>query len=340
MSLKEQQSSRERNHIVFRHFLDCLKHTPPKSVPTYTSRIGLPPDIEKNGLVFCEDPVPLNREDVRRRIEYQINLLLNDFQETTVMWLKRKDRYGKVVEATLVEEGVPKEFSVLPALESGYDRSAASPSLARGWWQLLKPTVVRSPFGEKELDWSIQVNQFKDERRDLTLSTRSAARYLKWIRSKLSNGDKQAGWLIAAAAYNAGLAEIAFRTVAYKTDCYWDMKLSRETEDYVPRWIALFLIDSHREFYPIDVPKISPIEFETLEGVRLNRDLPLTLLATLTGSSVRFIREINGALRTGTSAFKARIDNREVAHTINLPQGSKDVVRNALRSQGFLKEAP
>ncbi|MBM3303356.1 MAG: hypothetical protein FJY85_25845, partial [Deltaproteobacteria bacterium] len=162
IGMKEERSELRRADIVFRHVLDCLKQTPPPSVPSAGTRNRLPPDIEKNGLLFCGDRVPLDREDVRRRIESQVDYLLNDMRETLAVWLKRKDRYGKAVEMILVQEGVPAEFAILPALESGYDGSAASPSMAGGWWQFLKPTAVRSRSGDRELDWSLQVNQLKD----------------------------------------------------------------------------------------------------------------------------------------------------------------------------------
>ena len=42
----------------------------------------------------------------------------------------------------------------------------------------------------------------------LALSTRSAARYLKWMRSKLGDGSGPGSWLTAAAAYNAGFSVV------------------------------------------------------------------------------------------------------------------------------------
>lgn len=335
---REDLHAQKRDQMLFAHALDCLKYGPPPTGGRLATRIALPPETLLGGLRFCGEAIPLGREDVRRRIEHQINYLLTDFRNTTEIWLRRKDRYGAAIEAILLEEGMPREFVLLPALESGYSSSVVSPSMAAGWWQFLKATAVNSLSGSKDLDWSLQVDQWKDERRDLVLSTRAAARYLKWIRLQLSNGDRQCGWLMTAAAYNAGFAETSYRINAYDSATYWDVKLPRETEDYVPRWVALWIIDSHRRFYGLDLPAIAPVQFETLEKVRLAKDLPLELLATLTSSSVRFMKEINGTLRKGDTGFRAKRSGVDRTHNIHVPKGSKQAVLKALRQQGYVND--
>ena len=285
-----------RDEIISKHTLDCLRYLPPTTASATLSGRGLPSETAKSGLVFCGETVPVERTDLRRRIEYQIAYLLTDFRDSTGIWLKRRDRYGEAIKRILEREGVPWEFALLPALESGYSRTVVSPSMAHGWWQFIKPTAVRSSAKEPDLDWALQVDGWKDERRDLAISTRSAARYLKWLRTKLGASENDSSWLTAAAAYNAGFSETKFRIAAYQTPWYWDMKLPLETENYVPRWIAFSIIDANRKFYGLGVPPIAPIHFDTVEGIQLSRDLPLTLLATVTQSSVRFIREINGGL--------------------------------------------
>jgi membrane-bound lytic murein transglycosylase D len=329
---RERVAARLRDELLRAQALHCLKYRAPRSDRAMFPR-GLPPQVTQNGLVFCGERIPLERQDIRKRIEYQILFLLTDFRETTCTWLKRKDRYGEAMETILEKEGLPDEFCLLPALESGYNRTALSPSAAGGWWQFVKPTAVRSHARNSELDWSLQVDEWRDERRDLALSTRSAARLLKWMRSRI--GGKS--WLTAAAAYNAGVTEIRYRCAAYGTDVYWDMKLSLETEQYVPRWIALCVIDANRKYYGIDVPPITPLRFDTLEGIQLAKDLPLSVLATVCESSVRFIREINGGIPKDQHSFKAAKNNRELCHTIHVPRGWKSTVLRVLQSGAYLK---
>lgn len=335
---EEKRLANGRDQMLIEHVLQCLTYELPRSRARLSARMGLPPAVIENGLIFCGESIPLGREDVRHRIEHQIDFLLTDLRSTTEVWLKRRDRYGKAIEAILVREEAPRELALLPALESGYSPSVVSPLMATGWWQFRKATAVNSDAPTKSLDWTLQVDQWKDERRDLVLSTRAATRYLKWIRERLSDDGKPCGWLMSAAAYNAGFAETGYRTSAYDTVTYWDVKLPRETEDYVPRWIALWIIDSHRSLYDMDLPSIAPLEIESLEEVRLIRDLPLGALAAMTSSSVRFIREINGTLQKGASKFKANGAGSQIVHTIHVPKGAREVVLKALKSQGYIRE--
>jgi membrane-bound lytic murein transglycosylase D len=157
------------------------------------------------------------------------------------------------------------------------------------------------------------------------------------MRGKLSGASGPASWLIVAAAYNAGLSELQSRVGVYKTSSYWDMKLPLETENYVPRWIALWLIDSYRTFYGVEVPPTPSLQFETLENIRLARDVPLGLVAAVSESSVRFIRELNGSVQKGETAFRASAQGNGTLHTIHLPVGCKESVLKALRERGYVQ---
>jgi membrane-bound lytic murein transglycosylase D len=334
----ERRNAAERESILTRHALDCLRYYPPDSGGIIAMKRGLPPEVLEKGLFFCGEKVPLERTDVRRRIEYQIAYLLADFRDTTGIWLKRKDRYGDATKRILEKERVPGEFALLPALESGYSHKVVSPSMAGGWWQFVRPTAVQSLSRDRDLNWSLQVDSWKDERRDLALSTRSAARYLKWMRSKLGDGSGPGSWLTAAAAYNAGFTEVKYRTGAYGTTSYWDMKLPAETEEYIPRWIALSLVDGNRRLYGIELPLVNPICFDTLEGVQLVRDLPLSQLAVLTESSVRFIREINAAVEKRETCFRAVRNNTPLTHTLHVPKGWGEQTLKTLKSKMYLRD--
>lgn len=326
-----------RETLIHRHVLECLRFNPPVPLKSLKPRRGMPTDVTERSLVFCGERIPLGRPDVLLRISHQIDYLIGDFRTTTGIWLRRKDRYGSAIAGVLREEGLPEEFSLLPALESGFSGAVTSPSMALGWWQFVKPTARLSQTSDADLNWKLLVDDWKDERKDLTVSTRSAAKYLKWIRLKLGERTTPASWLVTAAAYNAGLTETRRRMRAYGTPSYWDIKLPRETEDYVPRWIALFVIDTHRGHYGFEVPKIDALRFDTLEGIQLSRDLPLSLLATVTGASVRFIREINGSLDGKSRVFRAVKDNKVLTHTIHVPEGCKDLVLETLKSMTYLK---
>jgi membrane-bound lytic murein transglycosylase D len=328
----------EREKSVLKHALNCLYQNPQEPGTCWQTARKIPEKVLRGGLSFCGEKIPLKRPDVSKRIEYQIAYLLTDLRSTTTIWLTRRDRYTQAIDDILRVEQVPSEFTLLPALESGYNRRVVSPSMAGGWWQFVKPTAMQSLSKVPDLDWSLQINSFKDERRDLAVSTRSAARYLKWMRQRLGRGDQPGSWLTAAAAYNAGFSEIKHRTTAYNSLEFWDMKLPVETEEYVPRWIALYLIDRNRDFYEIEVPEIQPIQFDTIEGLRFSQDLPLAHLAVLTQTSVRFLREINGSLTRDQNSFRAMRNNEPLTHTIHVPKGTKDEVMWMLKTKMYLRD--
>ncbi len=334
---KEKRSAAMRESILTQHRLDCLRIKPREVLATPRMRYVLPPDVMADGLVFCGERIPLDRDDVRRRIEDQIDYLLTDLRESTVVWLKRRDRYGEAVKEIIESEGLPGEFALLPALESGYDPTAVSPSQARGWWQFVKTTATGSLAKDPSLDWSLRVDQWNDDRCDLDLSTRAAARYLKWIRSRIFGAVDRGSWLTTAAAYNAGLAETQYRIGAFKTGIYWDIKLPLETEDYVPRWIAFAVIDSHRKHYGLELPRTAAVGFDTLRGVRLARDLPLAFVAAATKSSLRLLKELNGGLRSRRLVYRAAADNKGSGYTIHVPRGCKDAALKALRRGSYLE---
>ncbi|MEW6111849.1 MAG: lytic transglycosylase domain-containing protein [Thermodesulfobacteriota bacterium] len=333
---KEAKLVRERQYLVEGSVLHYLKYRAPQPSQPLPLKKGLPPEILASGLVFCGEPIPLNREDVRNRIEYQIEHLLTDLRYTTGLWLKRQDRYADVVGKILEAEGVPLEFALLPALESGYSGAVVSPSMAKGWWQFVRVTAVTSRAQDPDLDWRLRVDKWLDQRSDLVVSTRAAARHLKWLRSRLSGPSSSASWLTVAAAYNAGLNEIGYRTGAYQTNQYWDMKLPVETEDYVPRWIAFALINANRKWYDLSVTPVATLQIDTLEDLWLKQDLPLSVIAGLTGASVRFLKEINGALPRNQSVFKASTETG-YAHTIHVPRGWKMKVLQELEERAYVK---
>jgi membrane-bound lytic murein transglycosylase D len=335
---KERKGAQERSALIDTHVLECLRQRPAIAAAPTHMRASLPPAVVEAGLTFCGEAIPLYRPDVRRRIEYQLAYLLNDFRETSELWLRRADRYGAVIEEVLRNEAVPVEFRFLPALESGYHREAVSPAAATGWWQFVKPTALRSASSDKELDWSLSIDRRLDQRKDLALSTQAAARYLKWMRSRLGSGDMQGSWLTTAAAYNAGFDEVRYRCNAYGTPSYWDMKLPLETENYVPRWIAFAMIEQNRTYYGVEGTSAAPLTFETLEDVRLAKDVPLALVATLTHASVRFIREINGGLRKGETVFKTVAEGADRICPIHVPSGTRELILEQLKARGYVEE--
>lgn len=308
-------------------------------------RYGFPPHVEKRGLSFGEQRIPLEREDVRERILKEINYLLLDKRSLLLLWLTRSDALRPLVMRilrTYSSYGFPEEFLYLAGIESSYDSRARSSAGAYGYWQFIKPTAVSASGAPAELNWVMTVNHWKDERGDLVKSTHAAARYLIWLnrerRISLEGQPEQKGfndWLLSAAAYNAGPGRIVERLNAYRATSYWDVALPPETEAYVPRLIALCLISSHRKFYGVDVERVTPLAFETVEKIRLKKDLSFASLAQLLGTTPRQIGWLNSQISPEKGVFPAQQERKPIEHTIHIPQGTKSRLLAGLRANGY-----
>lgn len=140
--------------------------------------------------------------------------------------VKRLQAYRPMISRVLQEEGLPPEMMWIGLVESGYDPGARSPKNARGIWQLMPETAAT--FG-------LTVSP-RDERTDPEMSTRAAARFLKYLYSRF--GD----WALTLAAYNAGEARVRNAIERVQDRDFWRLAalglLPRETQAYVPAVLA------------------------------------------------------------------------------------------------------
>jgi membrane-bound lytic murein transglycosylase D len=143
----------------------------------------------------------------------------------------------------IVEEiearGLPMELALLPIVESAYNPQATSHAKAAGLWQFI-PSTGR--IYQLSQDW------WMDERRDVIESTRAALDYLEKIYALHGND-----WFLALASYNWGEGAVsrAIRRnkAAGKPTDYLNLRMPRETRNYVPQLIALRdILESPHEF--------------------------------------------------------------------------------------------
>jgi membrane-bound lytic murein transglycosylase D len=94
---------------------------------------------------------------------------------------------------TLIKEGVPIDFAILPFIESDNNPLARSPKNALGLWQFIPSTGS---------EWGLQKSISLDERTDVQKSTVAAAKYLRFLYEKFHD------WNLVLAAYNCGGANV------------------------------------------------------------------------------------------------------------------------------------
>ncbi len=307
-------------------------------------RYGFPPHVEKSGLVFATHNIPLHRQDIRYRILKELNYLLQDRRSRVVLWLTKADALKPTIAPILRKYNVPSEFIYLAAIESSYNGRALSSAGAYGYWQFIKSTALCGPSGCDEYDWKMSITNWKDDRGDLVLSTHSAAKYLAWMNrvKKVSRDEKVEkegfqDWLLTAAAYNAGPGRVTQRMNAFRANLYWDAPLPIETERYVPRWIAVGLIHKYREFYGVQIPPPRGVAFDTIEKVRLEKDLSFTAMAKLLNSTPREVWALNTQISSEKAVFPARSGRSPITHTIHVPKGARQKFLAQLAAHGYTK---
>ena len=153
-----------------------------------------------------------------------------------------------IVEA-LSKHKLPSELALLPIVESAYQPTAQSPKSAAGLWQFIPGTGH---------DFDLEQNTQYDARLDIAASTQAAMRYLSFLKQHF-NGD----WLLALAAYNCGLgavdAAINRNNIEGLDTDYWSLRLPEETQEYVPRFLALSSIFANPAVHGL---KLAPVRNE------------------------------------------------------------------------------
>lgn len=137
------------------------------------------------------------------------------------------DNY-RAVRRIVAEEGLPPGLAYLPAIESGYRRTATGPTGARGLWQFGAGTAR---------NYGLVVNGRRDDRLDVELSTRAALRHLRDLHRRYGT------WPLALAAYNAGEGRVQRALSRDDDGTFWQLAEKRRlppvTRSYVPKFLAL-----------------------------------------------------------------------------------------------------
>ncbi len=185
-----------------------------------------------SNISFAGESVPLDRFYVKEAFEHE--LTVNTYwHSSTILLVKRANRWFPVIEPILKKHGVPDDFKYLAVAESGL-KNVVSPAGATGFWQIMKGTAR---------EYGLEVNSGVDERYHLEKSTEVACQYL------LKAYEKYGSWTLAAASYNAGMNKISKETKRQNESQYYNMNFGQETGRYVYRILALKQVLTHpKEF--------------------------------------------------------------------------------------------
>ncbi|HOY39857.1 MAG TPA: lytic transglycosylase domain-containing protein, partial [Bacteroidales bacterium] len=234
-----------------------------------------------DSVFFAGERVPLEYFDVYESLDME--MLINTYRHSsTILYIKRAERYFPIIEEILRQNGIPDDFKYLCVAESGLS-NAISPSQAVGFWQFLKATAQ---------EYKMEVNNNVDERYNVIASTQAACNYLK-AAYRIFNS-----WSLAAVSYNMGMGGLSQRIKHQKVNTYWDLYLHEEPARYVYRIISLKLIMENPErygFYMKDTDKYSPISTrEVIVDTSINR---LQEFAFSQGINYKMLKVFNPWLR-------------------------------------------
>ena len=219
--------------------------------------------------------------------------------------MERARMYLYYIVDEIEKRGPPTELALLPAIESAYQPYAASRARAVGLWQFIAPTGRL---------YGLKNNWWYDGRRDIQASTLAALDYLEKLAADF-NGD----WHLALAAYNAGEGRI-MRALEYNRRKglpadYQNLKVKRETRNYVPKLMAMANIVADPEKYGVQLAQIPNEPF--FASVDTGSQIDLGVVARLTELDIGDLQSIN-------PGFNRWATDPEGPHHLLIPVAKKD----------------
>jgi membrane-bound lytic murein transglycosylase D len=183
--------------------------------------LAISPEIPDQ-ICFCGQKIDLNKTDMRERFDREMMSMMY-MHSSTLLLLKRANRFFPVIEPILRANGVPDDFKYLACIESNLDPRAVSSAKAVGMWQFMSETA---------LQYGLEVSEDVDERYHVKKETEAACKYLKNANSKFKD------WVTTAASYNAGTSRISKELERQKENTSFNLWLVEETNRYVFRILA------------------------------------------------------------------------------------------------------
>ena len=286
----------------------------------------LPADIKANGISFAGSRIPLNRPDVADRVVDQMNYLLMDRRSGMMEWFDRMAVSGPMIRRTIENEKLPADFVYLAALLSDLMPNATTRSGGAGWWALGGGAQKKnSPAAWlSTTDW--------DDRRDPVLSTRIACTLLQGLHQKIQGAD----WLTTIAAFVDGADRIEKIIQKSPGFSYWDLVMPPYSDVLISRLVALKIINTHRAFYGVEVPPLSPQSYDYLGRVKLAKDLPLHVMAKWCGTNGRALWELNPGVDPSNGILPKADKRSPEGYPLRVPKGMGEKVKKLLSREGYL----
>ncbi len=214
--------------------------------------------------------------------------------------LERSEKYLFYVTNEVQKRNMPMEIALLPMIESAYNPVATSRKKAAGMWQFI-PSTGRI--------YGLKQNWWIDDRRNVIESTNAALNYLEKLYKDFGT------WELALASYNAGEGRISRAIKRNKKNKrsrdYYNLRIPRETKNYVPKLFAIKNIISNPKKYGFTLPEIKNKSY--FETVTVKKNIDTQLIARLAEISIEEFQLLNPQYK------RPVINVTNMAEKINLP---------------------
>ncbi len=291
-----------------------IEQTLNEAFDSLRTRYGLPDFIMP---VVAEEPSSLHSELLAieaPEVDKWIKYFTGNGRDTYQKWLDRRAEIGHVIAEILADEELPPELIYLAMIESGLSARARSRAAAVGYWQFIRSTARNR---------GLVVNEWLDERRDIEKATRAACRHLKMLHGMFGR------WSLAFAAYNAGEYRIQ-RAIGLQGDPdYWQLRLPRETREYVPKFIAAARLGADPELHGFTLTPQDTLRYDV---ITLDDAFSLDQVAVSAGVNETTIRNLNPQLIAhctppNMSAYSLRVPAGKGPQTMTavaqIPEGDR-----------------
>lgn len=265
-------------------------------VLSMTKSVEVPHKVE-----FAGEELVLDRYDLHERYDREINSFTY-LHSTTLLLIKKANRYFPIIEPILKENGIPEDFKYLAVIESSLDHRAVSPAGAAGLWQFMPKTGP---------GYGLEVSAEVDERYSVEKSTEAACKYLKQAYAKYGS------WASVALSYNAGQGRISGELEKQQAEDSLDLWLVSETTRYYFRMLAikrLFENPAKYGFILTEKDLYKPIEFTKEEVTQSIPDL--ATFAKDKGITYAQLKDFNSWLRDRKLTISAKSRS---SYTILIP---------------------
>lgn len=238
-------------------------------------------------------------------VKQQIDYFGVNWQSGLKRMATKSQVYFPIYEKILDQYEMPLELKYLSIIESALNPMARSRSGAMGPWQFMPATGKI---------FSLDINYQVDERRSVEKSTEAACLYLKQMYEQF--GD----WYVAIASYNCGPGNVRKAIRLSGSTDFWEMYefLPRETQNYVPKYIAMSYLMNFYNEYGITP---APMDLDALlyEQVHCQEGMKFEVIAEKLALTNEELLSFNPELKTTTIPYH----NGE--YTLNVPANKTDL---------------